>query len=215
MHKRLHSGDKPYKCEECGRHFRQWGDLKYHSTSIHSEHKQYQCEYCAKEFARKYSLIVHRRIHTGEKNYRCEYCNKTFRASSYLQNHRRIHTGEKPHPCVVCGKPFRVRSDMKRHMHTHSRTKPDKSINKILTTKNLEDENDKGAQAKTIQDLVRDLKLEVEPTGVVEIVPPDDNPESILPHTGGQNLEYTVASTADSSGDRDPLEAVVRTTDNM
>lgn len=90
---RLHSGDKPYKCEYCGRHFRQWGDLKYHCISIHSDEKQYQCEYCGKDFARKYSLIVHRRIHTGEKNYRCEFCGKTFRASSYLQNHRRIHTG--------------------------------------------------------------------------------------------------------------------------
>ncbi|XP_071642388.1 uncharacterized protein [Temnothorax longispinosus] len=218
VHKRLHSGDKPYKCEECGRHFRQWGDLKYHSTSIHSEQKHYQCEFCSKQFARKYSLIVHRRIHTGEKNYRCDYCNKTFRASSYLQNHRRIHTGEKPHPCEVCGKPFRVRSDMKRHMQTHSRTKTNdkQSLNRILTGKNTEElVGDKGAQAKTIQDLVRDLKLEVEATGVVEIVPPDDNPESILPHTG-QNLEYTVTSTADTgTEDRDPLEAVVRPTDNM
>jgi len=93
VHMRLHSGDKPYKCELCGRHFRQWGDLKYHCISIHTEEKQYQCEYCGKDFARKYSLIVHRRIHTGEKNYKCEFCGKTFRASSYLQNHRRIHTG--------------------------------------------------------------------------------------------------------------------------
>ncbi|XP_069679199.1 uncharacterized protein [Periplaneta americana] len=121
VHMRLHSGDKPYKCEFCGRHFRQWGDLKYHCISIHSEEKNYQCEYCGKDFARKYSLIVHRRIHTGEKNYKCEFCGKSFRASSYLQNHRRIHTGEKPHPCEVCGKPFRVRSDMKRHLNTHNR----------------------------------------------------------------------------------------------
>lgn len=104
-------------------------------------------------------------------------------------------------------------------MNTHSRTKTNdkQSLNRILTGKNAEEiEGDKRAQAKTIQDLVRDLKLEVEATGVVEIVPPDDNPESILPHTGGQNLEYTVTSTADTvNADRDPLEAVVRTTDNM
>ncbi|XP_014255425.1 zinc finger protein 250-like [Cimex lectularius] len=121
VHMRMHSGDKPYKCEDCGRNFRQWGDLKYHMTSIHSNTKQYQCEFCGKDFARKYSLIVHRRIHTGEKNYICEFCRKPFRASSYLVNHRRIHTGEKPYNCDVCHKPFRVKSDMKRHRNTHNK----------------------------------------------------------------------------------------------
>ena len=86
-------GARPYKCDECGREFRQWGDLKYHHTSLHSGIRQYQCEYCGKSFARKYSLIVHRRVHTGERNYKCDFCGKGFRASSYLVNHRRIHTG--------------------------------------------------------------------------------------------------------------------------
>ncbi|XP_043268969.1 zinc finger protein 19-like isoform X2 [Venturia canescens] len=205
VHKRLHSGDKPYKCEDCGRHFRQWGDLKYHTMSIHSDQRQFQCEYCGKDFARKYSLIVHRRIHTGEKNYRCEYCNKTFRASSYLQNHRRIHTGEKPHPCTVCGKPFRVRSDMKRHMHTHMRGRSERpTATRIATTKSVsEDSDDKGCNARRIHDLV------------VGIVPPEANPESILPHEGGQNLEYTVGNNADGTADRDPLEAVDRTSDTL
>ncbi|KAK0159659.1 hypothetical protein PV327_010752 [Microctonus hyperodae] len=230
VHKRLHSGDKPYKCEDCGRHFRQWGDLKYHSMSIHSEQRQFQCEYCGKDFARKYSLIVHRRIHTGEKNYRCEYCNKTFRASSYLQNHRRIHTGEKPHPCTVCGKPFRVRSDMKRHMHTHTRGRNDRPINNRIVNgktinhddKNIGDESGNSdinnVHTRTlIQDLVQELKLE-SPNSVVEIVAPvDDNPESILPHEGGQQLEFNVSNDNDGNNDddRDPLAAVDRTADTL
>lgn len=93
VHMRLHTGSKPHICEFCSRAFRQWGDLKYHVTSLHSEEKNHQCEYCGKEFARRYSLVIHRRIHTGERNYKCEFCNKSFRANSYLQNHRRIHTG--------------------------------------------------------------------------------------------------------------------------
>lgn len=123
VHKRLHSGDKPYECSYCSRPFRQWGDLKYHIQSRHTTEKNHQCEFCGKDFARRYSLVIHRRIHTGEKNYKCEYCDKQFRASSYLQVHRKIHTGEKPYRCDNCGKKFRVRGDLKRHSNIHERGK--------------------------------------------------------------------------------------------
>ena len=79
----------------CDKAFRQWSDLKYHFDSLHSNEKNYQCEFCGKGFARNYSLIIHRRIHTGERNYKCDVCDKTFRASCYLLMHRMIHTGEK------------------------------------------------------------------------------------------------------------------------
>lgn len=128
VHMRLHSGVKPYTCEFCSRPFRQWGDMKYHIASLHTEKKMFQCEYCGKDFARRYSLVIHRRIHTGERNYACEFCDKTFRASSYLQNHRMIHTGEKRHECHICHKKFRVRSDMKRHINTHLREKNPASL---------------------------------------------------------------------------------------
>lgn len=95
VHKRLHSGDKPYNCDFCNRPFRQWGDLKYHIQSKHTKDKSHQCEFCGKDFARRYSLVIHRRIHTGERNYSCEYCSKSFRASSYLQVHKKIHTGRR------------------------------------------------------------------------------------------------------------------------
>lgn len=123
VHKRLHSGDKPYECSFCNRPFRQWGDLKYHIQSRHTTEKNHQCEFCGKDFARRYSLVIHRRIHTGEKNYQCDLCDKQFRASSYLQVHRKIHTGEKPYVCDICGKKFRVRGDLKRHSNIHERDK--------------------------------------------------------------------------------------------
>lgn len=108
---------------------------------------------------------------------------------------------------------------MKRHLNTHTRGRFDRPFNRAPVNKTNPSgdvEENKGSQTRTIQgSLVDDLKLEVEANGVVEIVRPEDNPESILPHEGGQNLDYSVTRAADTGTDRDPLEADVRSTDQL
>ncbi|XP_068627718.1 uncharacterized protein [Battus philenor] len=157
IHRRVHSGDRPCACDECGRSFRQRSDLKYHKASIHSDQKHFKCEFCNKEFARRYSLNVHRRIHTGERNYKCDYCNKTFRASSYRLSHMRTHTGSKPYKCPQCEKCFRVAYDLRRHMLIHEKvrlrvdemkTKPKETKDKKSSTK-TEETKAKSQEEKT------------------------------------------------------------------
>lgn len=91
----------------------------------------------------------------------------------------------------------------------------DKTVRRPAPRK-AEPKSDKNAHAKSIRDLVRDLKLEVDPNVAVEIVS-EENPETILPHEASntQTLEYVVTSGSSNSSDRDPLGTVDRPSDSL
>ncbi|XP_069499049.1 uncharacterized protein [Ambystoma mexicanum] len=123
QHERNHSGERPYDCTECGKQFNWLSNLRQHERN-HSGERPYKCTECGKHFNRVSSLRQHARNHSGEKPYQCKVCMKSFTQISSMYRHERIHSGEKPYGCTECKKTFRDSSTLIRHQITHDEEKP-------------------------------------------------------------------------------------------
>ncbi|KAH8418491.1 hypothetical protein KR009_005677 [Drosophila setifemur] len=105
IHIRRHTGENPYKCDQCEKAFPRSQDLSLHMRQ-HTGERPNECKICSKKFISQNKLARHMRLHTGQRPYACNRCSKTFVQSNDLKIHMRRHTGERPYQCGVCGDSF-------------------------------------------------------------------------------------------------------------
>ncbi|KAI8512127.1 hypothetical protein Bbelb_087660 [Branchiostoma belcheri] len=148
-HKRVHTGERPFKCKRCDYSASRVAHLNYHIMAKHpcgcgfavkkrEAQKKYKkvprprdrarphhCELCSYAATEKATLVRHLMSkHSDYRPFTCDLCGFSAVRKYSLQSHMASHQGIKQYKCTVCTYSTNILPNLDRHMFTHTGEKP-------------------------------------------------------------------------------------------
>uniref|UniRef100_A0A336KZR7 CSON001156 protein n=1 Tax=Culicoides sonorensis TaxID=179676 RepID=A0A336KZR7_CULSO len=129
-HMIYHVDPDQWKCQDCGRYFKNSLRLENHRIQWHmsKDERKHQCDKCPKKFIALNNLKVHLETHLSAeekralKQYECADCGRSYKSKSLVDLHmRKVHLQLFTCICDICAKSFKNKNDFLYHYEsTHT-----------------------------------------------------------------------------------------------
>ncbi|ALC44060.1 CG1233 [Drosophila busckii] len=133
-HAKIHSEERNYKCEQCGKGFKNTKQLKNHrrlhrtqglgmpKPQLDSSIAVHRCDDCGAAFKQRKTLREHLCKQRNEQP-QCSNCQRVFSSKSSLKLHMRSHQDQKRFKCDKCEHEANDHNAFRRHLATHRESK--------------------------------------------------------------------------------------------